>query len=116
LFSTARNLATDLRRHDRVAATDTMDLEDSGFVSPSRSMEDSLIADEASDLLKAAVGRLPSQCRMAFSLKVFHGCSYREIGQQLGITEKTVQKHIARGLHDTHMYLKLRYPRESRDG
>jgi RNA polymerase sigma-70 factor (ECF subfamily) len=55
------------------------------------------------------VASLPPQCRTAFTLKVFHGCSYKEIAEKLGISTKTVEHHIARGLRDTHQYLRERY-------
>lgn len=110
LFSTARNLASDHRRHDRIAATDTVgDLDDSRVVSSGGPLEDQVIADEASQLLREAVDRLPPQCHAAFALKVFHGYSYKEIGDKLGLSQKTVEKHIACGLLKTHEYLRLRY-------
>lgn len=112
LFSTARNLAADSRRHDRVAAADSVgDFDDSRVVSSCGSSEDLLIADEASRLLKEAVDRLPPQCHAAFTLRVFYGCSYKEIGNRLGLSEKTVEKHIAQGLQRTHAYMRLRYAR-----
>jgi RNA polymerase sigma factor (sigma-70 family) len=52
---------------------------------------------------------LPPQCRAAFTLRVFHECSYKEVADRLGISAKTVEKHIARGLRDTHTYIKMRY-------
>lgn len=73
------------------------------------SAEEEAIAGEASDALRRAVARLPPQCGAAFALRVFHGCSYKEIAQQLGISVKTVEKHVTRGLRDTHVSLRSRY-------
>ena len=107
LFSTARNLALDSRRHERIAKTDSLgDVDAAGVVSEGVSPEAGLLASQRSHLLKEAVARLPPQCRTAFTLKVFHGCSYKEIAQKLGISPKTVEHHIARGLRDTHHYLR----------
>ena len=109
LFSTARNLAADRRRHERVAATDTVgDFDDSGVVGDGP-LENLLIADEASRILKQAIDRLPPQCHAALTLKVFHGYSYKEIGATLGLSEKTVEKHIGRGLDRVQTYLRMRY-------
>lgn len=110
LFSTARNLAADSRRSDRSGKTDSLgDFDASGVVSLDESPEGRALAEERSRLLKDAVERLTPQCRAAFALKVFHGCSYKEIAQRLGIAPKTVENHIARALRDTHQYLRRRY-------
>lgn len=115
LFSTARNLAVDEYRHERAGQVDSVgDVSDREVVSgygPSScaSPEDALLADERTQLLAQAVAHLPPQCRAAFALRVFHGCSYREIGARLGIAAKTVERHVARGLRDTHAYMKRRY-------
>ena len=110
LFATARNLATDYHRHDRKAATDLVgDLDDLRVVGTGGPVEDVLIADEASRILKQAIDRLTPQCNAALTLKLFHGYSYKEIGATLGLSAKTVEKHIARGLERTHEYLLARY-------
>jgi RNA polymerase sigma-70 factor (family 1) len=107
LFSTARNLALDLRRHERIARTETMgDSDLTDVVSECESPESGLLSKQRSLLLREAVASLPPQCRTAFTLKVFHGCSYKEIAEKLGISTKTVEHHIARGLRETHLYLR----------
>lgn len=117
LFVTARNLAWNQHRHQRTAATDTVgDIDQTGVVTDvHHSPEERLIADEAAVLLRRAVERLPEQCRAAFALKVFHGYSYKEIAGQLGISTKTVEKHVARGLRDTHAFMRRRYQLPGKD-
>jgi RNA polymerase sigma factor (sigma-70 family) len=112
LFSTARNLAADQRRHERMAATDpAASFDDPGFTDTqvSHPPDEQLIADEESRILKEAVERLPPQCQAAFTLKVLHGCSYKEIAARLGLSPRTVEKHVALGLSRTHVYLRARY-------
>jgi RNA polymerase sigma-70 factor (ECF subfamily) len=110
VFTTARNLVADSRRRGRVANTDTLgDFEGSNVVGSSESLEDQLLANERRRLLEEAVARLSPKCRAAFTLRVFHGCSYKEIAQQLCISPKTVENHIARALRETHQYLGQRY-------
>ncbi|MCD9006335.1 sigma-70 family RNA polymerase sigma factor [Luteimonas sp. XNQY3] len=111
LFVTARHLAWNSSRHHRTAATETVgDVDElAGIEADGVSPEEALIAEEASLLLRQAIERLPEQCRAAFALKVFHACSYKDIADQLGISTKTVEKHIARGLRETHAYLRRRY-------
>jgi RNA polymerase sigma-70 factor (ECF subfamily) len=111
LFVTARNLAWNAHRNQRTAATDPVgNIDQIGVVEEvGASPEEQLITNEASDLLRQAVERLPGQCRTAFTLRIFHGCSYKEIAERLGISTKTVEKHIARGLRDTHAFMRRRY-------
>ncbi len=92
LFSTARNLATE---HE--------------------SLETEVLRDERNRLIQEAIDRLPPQCRAAFALRVFHECSYKEVADRLGISAKTVEKHIARGLRETHSYINRRYSATRRD-
>ena len=110
MFTTARNLVADSRRHNRIVNTDTLgDFDSSNVVGSSESLEEQLLANERRRLLEEAVARLSPQCRAAFTLRVFGGHSYKEIAQQLGIAPKTVENHIARALRETHQYLRQRY-------
>jgi len=110
LFTTAKNLAANEYRHRRLIKTDsTGDFDALDVVSESATVEEQALADEWTRLLVAAVDRLPPQCRAAFTLRVFHDCSYKEIARRLGLAPKTVEKYIAHGLHETHGYLKRQY-------
>lgn len=110
VFTTARNLVADVRRHKRIANTDTLgDFENSNVVGASESLEDELLKSERRRVLEEAVASLTPQCRAAFSLRVFDGYSYKEIAQQLGISPKTVENHIGRALREAHQYLRRRY-------
>ena len=53
-----------------------------------------------------AVRDLPVQCRRAFVLKKVYGHSYKEIAETLQISEKTVEKHISKGLMRCRRYLR----------
>jgi len=110
LFSTARNLAANEYRHRRTMERDAVgNFGDSWVKTERESLEAELLRDERNQLMQEAIDRLPPQCRAAFALRVFHECSYKEVADRLGISAKTVEKHIARGLRETHSYLKRRY-------
>ena len=110
LFSTARNLAANEYRHRRTVERNTVrDFDDWRLALQCESLESAVLRDERSRLIEEAIDRLPPQCRAAFTLRVFHQCSYKEVADRLGISPKTVEKHIARGLHETQTYLKRRY-------
>jgi RNA polymerase sigma-70 factor (ECF subfamily) len=116
LFSTARNLAANEYRHRRIMERDTLgDFGDWRVKTEHESLETELLRDERNRLIQEAIDRLPPQCRAAFTLRIFHECSYKEVADRLGISAKTVEKHIARGLHETHSYMKRRYDGTRRD-
>jgi len=116
LFSTARNLAANEYRHRRTVERGPVgDLSDSRVKLECESLETGLLRDERNRLIQEAIDRLPPQCRAAFTLRVFHECSYKEVADRLGISAKTVEKHIARGLRETHVFLQRRYDANGHD-
>lgn len=64
-----------------------------------------------------AVAGLPIACRRVFILSKIYGLSMAEVGERLGISVSTVEKHIARGLFVVleHMHRKG-YARAARHG
>jgi RNA polymerase sigma-70 factor (family 1) len=116
LFSTARNLAANEYRHRRVMERGALGhFGDSRVKTEHESLETEVLRDERNRLIQEAIDRLPPQCRAAFALRVFHECSYKEVADRLGISAKTVEKHIARGLRETHSYIDRRYNAPRRD-
>jgi RNA polymerase sigma-70 factor (ECF subfamily) len=109
LFSTARNLAANEYRHQRTVERGALASLDDSPSSECESLESGLIRDERNRLVQEAIDRLPPQCRAAFTLRVFHECSYKEVADRLGISVKTVEKHISRAMRETNCYLKIRY-------
>jgi len=112
LYSIAHNLAMDHHRHARRVKACTWEEEGLLCVAASGegdSLESWLLQEERSSLLKAAVEQLAPQCRAAFALRVFHGCAYRDIAGKLGISEKTVEAHVSRGIRETYRYLRRRF-------
>ena len=54
-----------------------------------------------------AVRNLPVRCRRVFILKQVYGMSQKEIARTMGISEKTVEKNVAKGLFRCREYLSL---------
>lgn len=52
-----------------------------------------------------AVRKLPAQCRRVFVLKKVYGYSQREIAEELGLSESTVEKHVALGVRRCHEFM-----------
>ncbi len=60
--------------------------------------EQEVLNREDFGFLCEAVNELPDRCRKVFVLKKIYGLSQREIAERLGISESTVEKHVAKGL------------------
>jgi RNA polymerase sigma-70 factor (ECF subfamily) len=100
LLRTATNLA--LNHASRAGYRNTLDMEDLAvsevYATSGESVEAAVDADDRFQEFCRVVGGLPEQCRRAFILKKVYGLSQKEIAAELGVTESTVEKHIAKGL------------------
>jgi RNA polymerase sigma factor (sigma-70 family) len=109
MFQTARNIALNYLSKADNRLVDSVDLQqDPELFGLADATGDPLAlacSGEEFALFCDAVRRLPLQCRRAFILQKVYGHSYRDIAQKLGITEKTVEKHIAKGLLQCRKYL-----------
>lgn len=109
LFATARNAALDLFRRNRFVSTEGL-----GEIEPRHVIEDKPDAAETAsheqeiEILTQAVQALPDRCREVFTLRRFHGLSYREIAARLGISESTVNAQLAIAMLRCRDYLSAR--------
>jgi len=99
LYRVAGSLAVDRLRQDRVrmryvshepAPSDVPSLEPPA--------DEVVQGREEIALLEAALRELPETCRSAFLLYKGHGLSMKEVGARLGLSPRTVEKHIARAI------------------
>src|SRR5262249_13550649 len=65
---------------------------------PGPSPERQLLDRDELEVLATALAALPAKCREAFILRRVEGFSQREVAEQLGVSEKTIEKHMARGI------------------
>ena len=99
LYTTAKNIAISRLRHQSVV------LRSAGAVAIAEELrieratvEQQLSASERLNSLLLVVNRLPPKCREVFVLRWIHGMRQRDIGEKLGISVSTVEKHLAKGL------------------
>jgi len=99
LYRTAVNLAINHSARAENRLTTSLEALDAAIqISGDLNIESQLITRERLALYCGIVSELPSQCRRAFILKKVYGLSQSEIAKFLGISENTVEKHIAKGI------------------
>jgi RNA polymerase sigma factor (sigma-70 family) len=99
LYSVIRNLLAERARRARVVPLERMgEIEALRIISEDPGPERSVSARQELARLMKLIARLPRQCRRAFELRTFDGLSQRDIASTMGISEKTVEKHLAKAL------------------
>jgi RNA polymerase sigma factor (sigma-70 family) len=99
LFATARNLMTDHIRRRRIVAIDLVgDLEALNVMVEEKSPEVRTSAYEDLRHLAEALDTLPPKCREVVWLRRVDELPQKKVARQLGITEKTVEKHVMKGM------------------
>ncbi|MGH8149279.1 MAG: RNA polymerase sigma factor [Steroidobacteraceae bacterium] len=114
LFTTARNVALEWKRRERIISRDLMAESASSSVLDNRpSAYEELSAREELALLARAVAALPPRCREVLTLRKLYGVPQKEIAMRLGISENTVEKHSANGVRLCARYIEA--PRNAAD-
>jgi RNA polymerase sigma-70 factor (ECF subfamily) len=99
LYRVAERVTADHLRRDRVESRRWAgDAASVHLVDPSPGPEQTAAAREEFAVLCAAVDELPRKCREAFLLYRGRGLSMREVARALGVSQKTVEKHIAKAM------------------
>ncbi|ODU73883.1 MAG: transcriptional regulator [Rhodanobacter sp. 68-29] len=99
LFSTARHLVTDRLRRSRVVAIDAVGDIDAlnvliDEISPERRLDGRQILKRLAD----AFDQLPARCREVVWMRKVQELPQKVVAEQLRITEKTVEKQVAKGV------------------
>lgn len=92
LFTIERRLVIDRRRASSRRARD-VDVEDDDYATTDYNALDTLVADETSQQIVAAMRRLTRMQREVFTLRVQEGRSYKEIAEILGSSEGAARVH-----------------------
>jgi RNA polymerase sigma-70 factor (ECF subfamily) len=102
MYKTARNIALNYMNSAESRLSSSFDqLNDDSMgdmQDPNKDTLRTVCSDEEFSVFCDAVRSLPVQCRRAFVLKKVYGHSYREIAATMQISEKTVEKHISKGI------------------
>ena len=99
LFATARHLLAEHARRSRIVPIELLgEIDSLNLISEEPGPERRVSARQELGRLQAIVASLPVQCRRVFELLKFEGLSQREVAQQMGLCEKTVENHLTRAL------------------
>lgn len=109
LFKIAHNVAiTNLTRKSNQMMDYLADIDELSDAMLSPSLVDEAIAQQVVGIHCEAVAALPSKCRRVYLMRKVHGMSHRDIAMQLGISQRTVEKHIGKGARDCANYVQQR--------
>ena len=99
LYTVVRNLLAEQARRARIIPMERLgEIEALHITSIESEPERRVSARQELARLQTIIASLPTQCRRAFELQKLQGFSQREIAQEMQISEKTVEKHLARAL------------------
>lgn len=99
LLTTARNLVVNLHRRNRVVSIESVgDFDDLNVSLDELSPERRLDARQQLRRLADALNSLPPKCRQVIWLRRVDGLSQKEVAERLGISVRTVENHILKGM------------------
>jgi len=90
----ARNLSLNLLKKKSKSNTSSLDEIDVNFFFDNSTPEQIIIDNELKKRLENAIQSLPPKCQLVFKLAKENNLSYREIGEVLSISVKTVDAHL----------------------
>lgn len=87
-----------IRKQKRNPESEGLEIIDDITISSDKNAEDILISQENYQYLKREIAKLPERTREVFMLSRYEKMSYKEISDQLNISDKTVEYHISKAL------------------
>jgi RNA polymerase sigma factor (sigma-70 family) len=93
-YTIVRNLLLEQARRARIIPMERMSEIEALRVGGDPGPERRVSARQELERLCQIISALPAKCRQAFELRIFEGCSRGEIGSRMGISDRTVEKHL----------------------
>lgn len=104
LFTAVRNRCLNYIRDNSNRLHKTLDIDSAAFVHTDFSNVPEY--DELKAIIDKAVDDLPLSCKQTFIMSRIDGKKYKEIAEELGISQKTVESHISKALKQLRFGLK----------
>jgi RNA polymerase sigma factor (sigma-70 family) len=106
LFTVAKNLALNELRSKARRVTGYIEECQIERESVGASIEEELEALDSLNIYCAAVDALPEQCRRVYLLRKVHGLPQKDIAERLGVTLRTVERHLQYGVIKCRAYIR----------
>lgn len=99
LFTTARNLALDAVRRQRVVRFEPI-TEDTApsVLADGTDVVETISKQQELELLTKAIQSLPERARQVFTLRTAYGLTQKQIADRLGVSLSTVEKQMTQGI------------------
>lgn len=99
LFTTARNLALDAVRRQRVVRFEQItDDTPPSVLADGTDVVESISKQQELELLTKAIQFLPERSRQVFTLRTAYGLTQKEIAARMGVSLSTVEKQMTQGI------------------
>lgn len=103
LFTSVKNRCLNHIRDHKKYRSSILDLEGNDFDVPVEPDHGELT--ELEDKISNALASLPEKCRTVFEMSRYHDKKYKEIAEELGISQKTVEAHMSKAIKALRAYL-----------
>jgi RNA polymerase sigma-70 factor (ECF subfamily) len=98
-FATARNLAVEHFRRERIANVESLGgMDELSVLDDGETVIDAVVRHQEIELMTAAIQSLPKRCRQVMTLRNVYGLSQKDIAEQLGISVRTVEAQVTIGV------------------
>ena len=74
------------------------DIEDVDFKANEHSTDEVMAGNELKDNISVAISQLPPRCQVIFKMSRYEDMTYKQIGEKLGISVKTVENQMGKAL------------------
>ena len=105
----ARNLSLNLLKNSGSSRVVSLDDVDVNIPHESLSPEQILINAQNKAKLEGCINALPTRCKLVFKLIKEEGLSYKEVGEVLNISAKTVDAHLVTAMKKLSAALKVKF-------
>lgn len=104
-FAIAKNLVISRARHLKTRWQYQEQQRSELLTQQNSDAEQRVIKDDMNQHLLAAINRLPPICRNVFILRKIHNKRYQDIADELGVSIKTVENHLSKGMRLCRQYM-----------